>query len=95
MLGYWFFTLKKDDVLLKPILNWLLYPALYITFIMLRGHFSGFYPYPFLNVNDIGYHKTIINIGIVFAVASVIIISLIAIGKTVIKNKQKPKIYEN
>jgi hypothetical protein len=95
MLGYWFFNLKKDDLLPKPIINWLLYPVLYITFIMTRGHFSGFYPYPFLNVNEIGYHKGVINIGIVFAVAFIILTSLILVGKTVIKNKQKPKIYED
>jgi hypothetical protein len=40
------FNLKKDDLLPKPIINWLLYPVLYITFIMTRGHFS-ILPLPF------------------------------------------------
>jgi hypothetical protein len=41
-----------------------------------------------------GYHKTFINIGIVFAVAFIILIKLILVGKAVIKNKQNQKIYD-
>lgn len=87
MLGYWAFVIKKDDLRLKPILSWLLYPVIYIAFILIRGHFSDFYPYPFLNVNEIGYEIALINISIVFATALGILMSLLLIGKLIIKNR--------
>ena len=93
MIGYWFFNIKKDDLLLKPIVFWLLYPVFYITFIMIRGHFSRFYPYPFLNVIEIGYEKALLHIGIVFVIAFGILISLLSVGKIILKNKQID--YEN
>lgn len=57
MLGYWFFNVKKLDLNPKAVFNWLLYPLIYIVFIMVRGSFSNYYPYPFLNVSEIGFEK--------------------------------------
>ncbi len=54
-LVYWFLYEDSTDIKLKPILYWLVYPLLYCFFVIVRGHFSGFYPYPFLNVAEIGY----------------------------------------
>lgn len=89
MLGYWFFNIKKDDLQLKPVVSWLLYPVFYITFILVRGHFSGYYPYPFLNIIEIGYEKTAVNIAIVFGTTLVILIGLIWIGKIIVQKRTK------
>ncbi|MFZ5976285.1 MULTISPECIES: Pr6Pr family membrane protein [unclassified Hydrotalea] len=35
-------------------MGWLIYPLLYLVYILIRGSFSGFYPYPFVNVLQIG-----------------------------------------
>lgn len=38
-----------------------LFPAFYMAFVMIRGAFDGFYPYPFANVTNLGYLKVVIN----------------------------------
>lgn len=88
MLGYWSFTIKKDDLQLKPISYWLLYPLCFILFVFIRGYFSGFYPYPFLNVPEIGYEKTLLNIGVIFGTTITILALLISIGKIININKK-------
>ncbi|HEA22049.1 hypothetical protein LCGC14_0651740 [marine sediment metagenome] len=54
-LVYWYLYASASDIRLRPTLYWLLYPLLYFVFVIVKGHFSGFYPYPFLNANEIGY----------------------------------------
>ena len=94
VLMYWCFNVSKNDLKIKPIFKWFLYPVLFIIFIMARGHFSGFYPYPFLDIPEIGYEKTFLNISIVFITTLTMLTSLLLIGKTIIK-KQKSNDYEN
>lgn len=45
----------------SQLLNWLTYPLIYLIFIMSRGYFSGFYPYFFVNVSEIGFKSVMIN----------------------------------
>ena len=86
MLGYWFFNIRKEDLLLKPVFNWLIYPSIYLIFIIVRGYLSGYYPYPFLNINEIGYQSVFINITVIFTITIATIIALSFIGKFKIKN---------
>lgn len=58
---YWFKFANKTDLIFKNIKIWLWYPVLYFLFINIRGYFSGFYPYPFVNVTEIGYPQVLIN----------------------------------
>ena len=64
MLAYWviFFSAKKNDV--KTIPYWLIYPAVYLVYTLLRGSIVHFYPYPFMNVTNLGYQKVLINSGL-------------------------------
>jgi hypothetical protein len=39
----------------------LLFPAFYMVFTMIRGAVVGFYPYPFADVNALGYPRVIVN----------------------------------
>ncbi|WP_188467150.1 Pr6Pr family membrane protein [Bizionia arctica] len=86
MLGYWFFNIRKEDLLLKPVFNWLIYPSIYLVFIIVRGNISGYYPYPFLNIKEIGYESVLLNITVIFTIAIVIMIALSIIGKFKFKN---------
>ncbi|MBA3987137.1 MAG: Pr6Pr family membrane protein [Flavobacteriales bacterium] len=87
---YWFFKVNKNDLELIPIFSWLLYPLIFIISILVRGHNSGYYPYPFLNVSEIGYEKTLSNIGVVFGITLAMLISLLSIGKMITKKQKKP-----
>ncbi|MBS1750412.1 MAG: Pr6Pr family membrane protein [Bacteroidetes bacterium] len=78
---YWWFAVNKRDLKWKQILPWLIYPLVYLIYILIRGSYSGFYPYPFVNVKEHGMVSVIQNsIGITLAFIFVGII-LIAAGK--------------
>lgn len=46
----------------------IIYPLCYLIFILVQGAISGFYPYPFLDVNQIQWPEALINIGVLFTV---------------------------
>ena len=60
-LGYWISFVDKKLLVYKDILPWLIYPAVYCIFVLFRGYFSDFYPYPFIDVTVLGYAQTAIN----------------------------------
>jgi len=60
-LVFWLFFKAQYCVRFKNKLLWLLYPLIYISFVIWRGGLSGFYPYPFLNVGALGLNQVMIN----------------------------------
>ncbi|MBC7440241.1 MAG: Pr6Pr family membrane protein [Flavobacterium sp.] len=58
---YWCFFEKSKNISYSQILKWLIYPLIYLIYILVRGNFSDFYPYPFVDVNAIGLRDVIIN----------------------------------
>lgn len=44
------------------IVGWsIVYPVLWLVFTLVRGAFVGFYPYPFVNVDEHGYGRVLLN----------------------------------
>lgn len=58
---FWYFKFSKQTINYKSIFGWLLFPMIYIIVVMIRGYFSNYYPYPFLNVSDLGFAKVLYN----------------------------------
>jgi hypothetical protein len=56
---------------------WLLFPAAYFTFTLLRGPSSGFYPYPFLDPDQVG------GLGGVAVYAVAVLALFVAVGRFV------------
>ena len=52
---YWLLFSPSTGLTWKNALSWLMYPALYLVYILARGALSGLYPYPFVDVNVLGY----------------------------------------
>ena len=77
---YWLKFSNKTDLIFNNIKIWLWYPIGYFLYIIIRGYFSGFYPYPFVNVIEIGYSQVLINAALVSTFFLFIMISLIFIG---------------
>lgn len=75
VLVYWFIYVKRSSFNMRYLAIWLLYPFLYFAFVLLRGHFSGFYPYPFINVQALGYPKVFVN----FIILSAFVMMLIGL----------------
>lgn len=58
---YWFLYYPKTKPQYKQIATWTLYPFIYVIYILIRGNISGFYPYPFINVSNLGLSSVLIN----------------------------------
>ncbi|MDR6560154.1 MULTISPECIES: Pr6Pr family membrane protein [unclassified Arcicella] len=83
---YWLVYVKKDELQWSDFLPWLIFPFLYMIFILLSGAFSGFYPYPFFNVIQLGYLKVIINASFITLVFIMVSFLFIGIGKLMTRN---------
>ncbi len=76
---YWYFNVRTIGISYTSIWNWLIYPMVYLVVVMIRGYFSDYYPYPFINVVELGYEKTLINsagLTIFFGLISIIFVRL-------------------
>ena len=57
---YWILFALKTTLQWKHALLWLAGPAIYFIYILIRGAIDGFYPYPMVNVNELGYTHVIL-----------------------------------
>ncbi len=60
-LFYWYRFIYGNPVNWKDLPVWLIYPLAFLFYSLIRGHFTEWYPYPFLDVIAIGYPKVWIN----------------------------------
>jgi hypothetical protein len=67
-LAVWLWVMRKAGLRWYDPLLWLIYPAFYLAFVLVRGRWSGFYPYPFLDVGRIGYGQVALNVLALIAV---------------------------
>ena len=78
---YWIIVRPKNKVEWKRAFNWLLYPLVYLVYILLRGKFSGFYPYPFVDVTKLGYSQVLMNCCYLFLAFLIISFMFILIAR--------------
>ena len=77
--GFWIIFAPKDELLWKDIWSWLIYPIVYMLFILIRGSTSNFYPYPFINIKVLGLNKVLANsmgIALAFILVSLLMVTL-------------------
>jgi hypothetical protein len=60
-LAFWLFVMRKAGLRWYDPLLWLIYPAFFLVFVLLHGRFTGFYPYPLIDVARIGYGPMVLN----------------------------------
>ncbi len=60
-LVYWFIYGSKQALQWRHVWAWLLYPLAYILYTLLRGSIVDYYPYPFINVTELGYPAVLRN----------------------------------
>lgn len=60
-LVYWWACVEKGSLRPRHLLLWMLYPAGYFLYTLLRGEGIGFYPYPFIDVASLGYARVTLN----------------------------------
>ncbi|MHC8304435.1 Pr6Pr family membrane protein [Pseudomonas sp. PB3P13] len=77
-LGWWWGCVPKGTLRLRHIALWVIYPIAWFAFTLLRGHALATYPYPFIDVDKLGYPQVFLNAG--GLLAGFVVISLLVIG---------------
>ena len=85
-LGFWMLFVNKQTLQYRDAFSWLLYPLAYIIFIVIRGCLINQYPYPFINVVDLGYPKALINAFGCLFLFWILSLLLIWVGKKLAKS---------
>ncbi|HMI08540.1 MAG TPA: Pr6Pr family membrane protein [Flavobacterium sp.] len=85
---FWYLYESKKQLNFSLIGSWLLFPAAYLVYILIRGHFSGFYPYPFVNVTELGMQKVLLHSALLMLVFVFFSVLFIAIGKSISKSPE-------
>lgn len=86
---YWVMFTPKEGLHWKKCFAWLIYPLLYIGFVLVRGAKSGFYPYPFIDTRKLGLNKVFANalgIAVLFLLTA---LAFVFIAGIIRRNKQQ------
>lgn len=78
---FWLLYVPKLTLQWQNIFPWLLFPLCYLVIILLRGAVADYYPYPFVNVAQLGYGKVLLNCGIMLMAFLLFSVLLISVGK--------------
>lgn len=80
---WWLFLTSKPAFQWSDLGLWVVWPIVYCCYILIRASFSGFYPYPFLNLPELGWNGLAVSIA--GLLVSFVFIGLIisAIGRMV------------
>jgi hypothetical protein len=79
----WLLFVDKRELDWRPGLGALVFPALYIAWTLVHGAVSGWYPYPFIDVPDLGYPRALTNMaGLVLAFLG-LEIALVGVGRLI------------
>ena len=84
---YWLFFVEKSDLKWKHCLGWLIYPAVYFIYSIIRGEITKWYPYPFVDVSKSGYPAVLQNAGILMIVFIIAGLVFIGVGKLIAGRK--------
>jgi len=93
--GYWLIVSPKETLRWRDPLIWLSYPLAYQVHVLIRGLLTDFYPYPFVDVSELGLVSVLVNslgIGAVFVVISLV---FVAIGRAETRWRRGPSPQEN
>lgn len=80
---YWLVFVPKGELSWKMPITWLIYPLVYVPYVLIRGVSTGRYPYPFLDVGDLGYGVVMVNTAILTIVFLVLGEIFVAVDKAI------------
>lgn len=79
----WWLIFGDRRVLVTDLPFWLIWPALYATYALIRGAATGFWPYPFLGASALGWPQVALNAGGLVLAFAALGLALIAFGRSV------------
>ena len=63
----WWLAYAPKDLSLRQLPLWLIWPVIYCTYAVTRGHLTGFWAYPFLDADQVGWPRVAGNISLLVA----------------------------
>jgi hypothetical protein len=84
-LVYWVLYENRRQLKWRFMLLWLAYPFTYAVYTVVRGYFSDFYPYPFIDLNELDFQHVLTNALGLFVVFFFFSGAFIGIGKLMVK----------
>jgi hypothetical protein len=62
---FWLTFARKGALSVRDPLLWAAYPVAYFVYALARGAATGFYPYPFMDVSQLGWTQTLVNAALI------------------------------
>ncbi|WP_322032199.1 Pr6Pr family membrane protein [Paraburkholderia sp. J76] len=78
--AYWLLFVPRFTLAARDRLAWLLYPLGYLAVTFWRGSETDFYPYPFIDVGQLGYAHVLVNSALLFAAFMVLMAVFVTIN---------------
>lgn len=85
---FWLLFADKNKLKWTDNIPWLLCPLIYLVVVLIRGVFSGFYPYPFIDLSKIGWERTLINSLAVTGLFVILSLFFIWIGNILVRKRK-------
>lgn len=85
---FWYLYENHKATSWKSFPKWLVFPSLYLVYILIRGHFSNYYPYPFMDVTQLGFNKVLLNSGILVLVFVAVAFGFVGISSLLSKEQK-------
>ncbi len=77
----WWLAFAPKSVSRRDLLYWLIWPAVYAVYALIRGGLTGFWPYPFLDAAALGWPRVALNVVLLVAVFAGAGAALVALAR--------------
>ncbi|HEX4053077.1 MAG TPA: Pr6Pr family membrane protein [Tepidisphaeraceae bacterium] len=78
---FWIAMMQKSFLRWRKIVLWLAYPLAFALITEVRGAWSGWYPYPFLDAASLGYARVIASVAMLTAVFMVLALVVVCVDR--------------
>lgn len=85
----WLIDRPQKAIGFKRGLVWLVFPLAYAAYSLIRGHFTGWYPYPFLNVDLHGYMNIVITSLVIAGAMLLLVLAMTSATRYVSRRRKR------
>jgi hypothetical protein len=86
---FWWFAVPKQELHWRQIGRWLLYPLGYLIYALIRGAITRWYPYPFIDVNTLGYPRVLLDSALVGVALVVVALLLLGLARLQLRHARR------
>ncbi len=85
--AFWLFVARTGTLRVKNALVWLIFPVAFAIYSLIRGAYTGRYPYPFIDVSKLGYPQAFVNIAALTLCLVALGLSFVALDRWIAKRR--------